>query len=126
MGSASGRQRFSVPAGQAYSGATPSTSTPVLVLNGQALPSVKGTLAKVDFAGPVSAGQYQMNIEIPQNAPVGEAPIVAAFTGKGQISSIGPDNQQTQSNCSLPCNKTSIEGRRCVQRSPRPARKKLY
>jgi uncharacterized protein (TIGR03437 family) len=63
-----------VPAGQAFSGAAPTTN-PVTV-------SIGGQPARVAFSGLVSAGLYQINVVVP-NVPSGDHPVQATVGGVG-------------------------------------------
>lgn len=63
-----------VPAGQAFSGAAPTTTAVSVTVGGQA--------AKVAFSGLVSAGLYQINVVVPSVAP-GDQPVEATVGGVG-------------------------------------------
>lgn len=62
-----------VPAGQAYSGAAPTTNTVQLVIG--------GATVTPSFAGLSEAGLYQINVTIPVGLASGEVPLVAAVGG---------------------------------------------
>ncbi len=62
-----------VPAGKFFSGATLTTTLPTVTLGGVSV--------KVDFAGIVGAGLYQINFSVPQNVGSGEQTILATING---------------------------------------------
>lgn len=67
-----------VPAGKAFSGAARSTLTWNF---GLSTSPTTGVPLTASFVGLVSAGLYQINLTIPQNAPLGDYPIKAFLQG---------------------------------------------
>ena len=63
----------SVPAGQAYSGAAPTTSPVTLLINNQSISPA--------FSGLSSAGLYQFNLTVPTGLGTGDVPLQATVGG---------------------------------------------
>jgi uncharacterized protein (TIGR03437 family) len=68
-----GPTKPAVPAGQAYSGAAPTTDPVKLTIDNMAVTPA--------FAGIVSAGLYQINLKLPSGLGTGDVPLLATVMG---------------------------------------------
>ena len=84
-----GPTKTPVPAGKAFVGAADTTNTVQVYLG---VPGGNGVPAQVLYSGETGAGLYQINLTIPNNAPVGDLSVVAVVGPPGNPNNAGTSN----------------------------------